>query len=278
MTALLPNTQIEIRNEVERGRIRHALFDFDGTISLLREGWETVMAPLMLESICGGKRPTPEIEDEVRRVIDETTGVQTIVQMEKLAEMVRARGLVPHEDVLDAWGYKERYNKRLMKKVNDRIARLKDGDLTLEEVTVRGSVEFLRRLRDEGVVLYVFSGTDREDVRNEAETLGVADYFAEIWGAVGSLEEYSKEMVLREIIQSHGLHGTEVFICGDGPVEIRNAKQHGCITLGVASDEVRGYGWNPRKRERLLRAGADVMVPDFTEAAALVGYLFPDRV
>ena len=35
---VLPGMEIEIINEVERGRIRHVLFDFDGTISLLREG------------------------------------------------------------------------------------------------------------------------------------------------------------------------------------------------------------------------------------------------
>ena len=30
---------------IERGRFRHVLFDFDGTISVIREGWERVMAP-----------------------------------------------------------------------------------------------------------------------------------------------------------------------------------------------------------------------------------------
>ena len=62
---------------------------------------------------------------------------------------------------------------------------------------------------------------------------------------------------------------------GDGPVEIRNAHENGCIALGVASNEVEGHGWDEEKRERLIKAGADIMIPDFSEYDALVEYLFP---
>jgi len=272
---LLPGTQIEIVNEVERGRFKHALFDFDGTFSLLREGWQGIMAPVMIEMICGDTEPTPAIVEEVNRVIDETTGIQTIYQMERLVEMVRAHGLVPEEKILDAYGYKETYNDRLMVPVRERIARLQSGALPIEQATVRGSIEFVKRLHDRGLELYVFSGTDREDVRNEASVLGVAKYFNEIWGAIRNLEEYSKDKVIKEIIAQHGLHGTEVLICGDGPVELRNAKENGCVALGVCSDEVRGHGWDLHKRTRLIKAGADILVPDFGEVDKLMGYLFP---
>ncbi|HNR35269.1 MAG TPA: HAD hydrolase-like protein [Candidatus Hydrogenedentes bacterium] len=271
----LPGTQIEIINEVERGRLKHALFDFDGTISLLREGWQNIMAPVMIEMICGKTTPTQDIIDEVHRVIDETTGIQTIFQMQKLVEMVRAHGLVPEEEILDPYGYKDIYNERLMVPVNERIAQLESGAMTVEQATLRGALDFVRMLRDKGVRLYVFSGTDREDVRNEAAKVGAAPYFDEIWGAVRSIEEYSKEKVLKEIIAAHQLHGTEVMTVGDGPVEIRNGKENGCIAIGVASNEVAGHGWDEHKRERLIRAGADILIPDFAEGSALLNYLFP---
>lgn len=272
---LLPGTHIEIVNEVERGCIRHVLLDFDGTISLLREGWQDIMGPVCIEMICGGHTPTPEIEAEVREMIDETTGIQTILQMERLVEMVRAHGLVPEDRMLDARGYKQIYNDRLMVPVRERIAKLDKGEYTIEEVTLKGAHEMLRLLSERDVTMYVFSGTDRDDVRNEAAKVGVAPFFEEIWGALGSFEEYSKEKVIRDIIAKHGLHGPEVLAVGDGPVELRNVKEQGGIALGVASDEARGYGWNEAKRERLLRAGADILVPDFAEAPALVDYLFP---
>ena len=271
----LPGTQIEIINTVERGRLKHLLFDFDGTISLLREGWQGIMAPVCVEMICGDSSPTPPIEAEVADMIDETTGIQTILQMERLVEMVRAHGLVPEDRVLDAQGYKQIYNDRLMVPVRERIALLESGQRTVEEVTVRGALTFLKLLSEKDVTMYVFSGTDRADVRNESSKVGAAPYFKEIWGALTSIAEYSKEKVIKDIMAQHHLHGTEVLAVGDGPVELRNVKEQGGIALGVASDEKRGYGWDEPKRERLIRAGADILVPDFQEAQALVDYLFP---
>ena len=271
----LSGTQIEIVNEVEPGHIRHALCDFDGTISLLREGWQGIMGPVMVEMICGDTEPTPEIEEEVTRVIDETTGIQTILQMEMLVKMVREHGLVPEDKILDAQRYKAIYNERLMVPVRERIAKLEAGELTVEQVTLRGALDFIRMLSDRGVALYVFSGTDREDVRNEAAIVGAAPYFREIWGALKSVKEYSKEKVIKQLLAEHDLHGPEVLTLGDGPVEIRNGKEHGCITVGVASDEVKGHGWNEGKRNRLLRAGADIMICDFSDAEALIEFLLP---
>jgi phosphoglycolate phosphatase-like HAD superfamily hydrolase len=270
-----PDMDIEIINDVPRGRIKHALFDFDGTISTLREGWERIMAPVCVEMICGDTPPTPEIEAKVEKMIDETTGIQTIFQMERLVEMVREEGLVPADHIKDPAGYKEVYNDRLLVPVRERLAKLADGRLKQEQATVKGVFRFLELLKEQGVHLYVFSGTDRHDVRNEANKLGVDHYFEEIWGALPSVEEYSKEKVIREIIAQHDLHGPEVLAVGDGPVELRNVKEHGGIALGIASDEEHGHGWNPRKRERLLHAGADMIVPDFAEADALFNYLFP---
>ncbi|MBN2309461.1 MAG: HAD hydrolase-like protein [Candidatus Hydrogenedentes bacterium] len=274
-SAYLPGTQIEIVNEVERGRFKHALFDFDGTVSLLREGWQLVMGPLMVELICGDTAATPEIEEEVREYIEDSTGIQTILQMEHLVELVKKYGKVPADRVLDAQGYKDIYNARLMVRVNERIQRLESGALSPEEVTLKGALGFLERLSRHDLGMYIFSGTDRDDVRNEARLVGAAPYFTEIWGALRTFKEYNKEMVIKDIMREHQLQGGEVLIVGDGPVEIRNAKENGCVSIGVASNEIEGYGWNEEKRERLIKAGADIMIPDFGEAAALDAYLFP---
>src|SRR5205823_13211692 len=39
-----------LRPDLPRGRFRAAVFDFDGTLSLLREGWPRVMTALMREA------------------------------------------------------------------------------------------------------------------------------------------------------------------------------------------------------------------------------------
>jgi hypothetical protein len=51
---------------------------------------------------------------------------------------------------------------------------------------------------------------------------------------------------------------------GDGPVEIRETRKRNGITVGVASNELRRFGLNEKKRTRLIKAGADYVIPDFS--------------
>ncbi|MBC8183931.1 HAD hydrolase-like protein [candidate division KSB1 bacterium] len=272
----LNGTDIRIyKNNFEKGNIKHAIFDFDGTISILREGWEKIMEPVMVESICGDQKATPEIIERVKNFIDETTGVQTILQMEGLVEIVKEIGLVPEEKILDAWGYKKIYNDRLMVPVRERISELESGVKSLDDSTLKGSLDFCRKLFERGVTMYLASGTDRVDVRNESEKVTAAQYFkGGIYGAIGTIEEYSKDKVIKEILRNHNLHGSELIVFGDGPVEIRNAKENGAIAVGVASDEVKGHGWNEAKIDRLTKANCDILIPDFNEGDKLLNYLF----
>lgn len=82
-------------------------------------------------------------------------------------------------------------------------------------------------------------------------------------------------MVVERIIRENNLSGPELACFGDGPVEIRETKKRNGIAIGVASDEVRRYGLNLKKRERLIKAGADLIIPDYSQAEKLLSYLFP---
>jgi hypothetical protein len=51
-TRILPGTAIEIVREVSLNEPPlHAVLDFDGTLSLIREGWPEVMVPMMVEAL-----------------------------------------------------------------------------------------------------------------------------------------------------------------------------------------------------------------------------------
>ena len=278
----LPGTDIEIISEdISRGRIAHAVFDHDGTISTLREGWEAVMEPMMVRAIPGKAYQSAAEEDyhrvagRVRTYIDQSTGIQTILQMEALADMVRHFGFVHEEAVLEAQGYKDVYNRALMERINERIRRVENGELNTDDWCVKGAVTFLRQLHERGVKLYLASGTDEQDVVNEARILGYAELFeGRIYGAVSDFSKYSKKMVIDRIIRENNLSGPELLCLGDGPVELRETKKRGGIAVGIASDEVRRFGLNIDKRARLVRAGADLIVPDFSQAQQLFAYLF----
>jgi rfaE bifunctional protein kinase chain/domain len=270
-------TDVEVVTGLPAGhRPTHAIFDNDGTISTLREGWERIMEPMMVRAILGrewkqaGQGLHDKVRARVREYIDATTGVQTLVQMEGLVRMVREFGVVPGPDVKDAAGYKAVYNEELLAMVRARLARLERGELSVQDYTLKGSLEMLRGLRAAGVRLYLASGTDQEDAASEAAALGFADLFdGGIRGSVGDVRVEAKKVVIDSILaQIGGAHGIVVF--GDGPVEIRETKKKGGYAVGVASDEPRRYGLNPAKRARLIRAGADIVVPDFVQWKAIL--------
>jgi hypothetical protein len=45
------------------------------------------------------------------------------------------------------------------------------------------------------------------------------------------------------------------------------------LAVGLLSDEVRRYGLNMKKRNRLVLGGADLLIPDFSHASSLSEYL-----
>jgi phosphoglycolate phosphatase-like HAD superfamily hydrolase len=258
------------------GRVRHALFDFDGTLSLIREGWEGVMIPMMIEMICDGDAPTPEIaaevSAEVAAYVDRSTGILTIEQMAWLADAVRRHGLAVHP--LSAAEYKAIYLGRMMGTVRARVSRLASGELPAAAMMVEGAAAFVEDLCGRGVTLYLASGSDHPNVVQEAEALDVARYFTGgIYGALDGSAANNKSAVIAEIIRQHQLHGDELLVVGDGPVEIRHGVECGAITLGVASDEIARCGWNEAKITRLSASGATLLVGDFREYAALARLL-----
>ena len=268
------NTSIEIHREIQTGNIRHVVFDFDGTISLIRDGWQNVMVPMMVECL-QQETATPETQAQLEALVvefvDRLTGKQTIYQMMQLSEEIEKRGGTPKEPL----AYKDEYNRRLLPVVEERVAGLAAGTLTAEPLRVPKSLEFLQSLREMGISCYLASGTDVEFVKNEASLLGVAEYFdGGIFGALREYKKFSKAMVIQKIITDFALSGSELLIIGDGYVEIENAKAVGAIAVGVASVEDNKYNMNADKRERLIRAGADIIIPDFREGAKLLDYLF----
>ena len=266
------STSIEILNRIEKGKVHHAVLDFDGTISLIRDGWQNVMVPMMIDILM--ETPTSEslqqLESTVVKFVDQLTGKQTIYQMIQLCEEIQKRGGAA-KDPLD---YKDMYNDRLLPIVNDRITKLENQEITSNDLRVPMSLEFLQKLTAYDIKCYLASGTDIEFVKHEAKLLGVAEYFdGGIFGALREFSKFSKEMVIKKILADFDLNGSELLIVGDGYVEIQNAKSVNAIAVGVVTKENNIYDMNANKHQRLIRAGADIIIPDFREADQLLSYL-----
>ena len=273
----LPGTSIEIFSD-GRGESppAYALFDFDGTLSLVREGGVDVMVPMMVEIL--QQAPTAESADELaavcREFVDELTGKQTIYQMMRLAEEVRQRGGRAAEPL----EYKRLYHERLMERIEGRRDRLRSGEVEPESMLVPGSLEMLQGLADRGVSLYLASGTDEAYVREEAELLKIDRFFGpHIYGAVDDFRSFSKQMVIERLLDHNEVDASRLVGFGDGYVEIDNVKTSGGLAVGVATDEsARNGRTDAWKRDRLVGVGADVIVPDFGETAALLNWMWDE--
>jgi phosphoglycolate phosphatase len=256
-----------------RPEIGHVLFDFDGTISLIRQGWPEVMVPMFVEVI--PRRPDEPEADIERMVLDDImrlNGKQTIYQRIQLATRIEERGGQPREPL---W-YKHEYLRRLDNHIGARTAGLARGEIPAEALLVHGVRSLLEHLSGLGLRLYLASGTDESAVKREADLLDIAKYFGpNIHGAQDDYKNFSKKMVIDRILNEHGITGRQLLSFGDGYVEIENTKQVGGLAVAVASDEANnGLGrvdeW---KRKRLLEVGADVVIPDYRDAVSFVDYV-----
>ena len=271
----LSDSPIEIiHSGFQRGQIRYALFDFDGTLSLIREGWQGIMIPMMVETLLETPQHEPEqaLSVMVEELVGRTTGIQTIYQMDQLCEEIKRRGGIPQSPQ----AYKKIYLDRLGIHIRDRLQGLKSGTIHPEDLMVPGALNLLASLRRRGIVCYLASGTDDIFVRDEASALGVAGYFSGIYGARDDLKNQSKKMVIDRLIAENRLHGVELVTFGDGFVEIEDTKTVGGIAVGVASAEAARQGIDEWKRQRLIRAGADLIVPDYRSCGQLLSYLFAE--
>lgn len=279
----LPDSEIELCYPdivLKTGSIKHALFDHDGTISTLRQGWEMIMEPVMIKAILGEKYKTSgnqlyqEVRKRVIEYIDMSTGIQTILQMEALVGMIDEFNIVPKKEILDKFVYKKIYNNALTEVVSSKLDKLANGQLNIDDFTMKGSVGFLTALKEKGIKLYMASGTDKDDVIKEANLLGYGGLFdGGIYGSENDIKKYSKKMIINRIIQENNLKGNELVVFGDGPVEIKECIKSGGIPIGVASDEIRRFGLNEEKRTRLIKAGAELIIPDFSQADRLLDLL-----
>ena len=224
-----------VNHGISRGRFRSVLFDFDGTLSLIRQGWRKILVPMMVETLgeCNTGETRTQLTHVVADFVDRLTGKQTIYQMIQLGEEIKKRGGTPPDPV----AYKHRYLERLNLHIRNRVNGLHSGEIAPEDFMVPKSLDLLRNLQRRELTLYLASGTDEVYVKKEAALLGLTPFF------------------------------------GDGYVAIENVKSAGGTAVGVASDEAGRRVVNAWKRDRLIQAGADLIIPDYRSQELLLDYL-----
>ena len=184
------------------------------------------MVPLCLEQLetLGTGESRAELLSVVEDFVWRLTGKETIYQMMALAEAIRARGGQP----LDPLTYKKIYLDRLWLKIRDRVEGLRAGSLDPEQFLVPGAKAVLEALCNRGLVLYLASGTDDANVKEEARLLGVSRFFGGgVFGALDDLKSFSKALLVQQILSQTGVRSDELLVFGDGYVEIEEVRKVG---------------------------------------------------
>lgn len=262
----LPATSELVNPHVTRGGFRVAVFDFDGTVSLVREGWSGIMATMGVE-LLGDPSAFARLELEMLKL----SGKPSIFQMRKLAEEAVAAGRYSPEpeELLGE------FVNRLSAVTAERKRRLADGIDQPQAWAVPGTHDLLSDLRDRGVLLVLASGTPMEAVSAEAELLQLTAFFGErMYAPNGDTPNFSKRDVIEGLLRELGVSGGQVIGFGDGYAETVEIKRAGGVAVGVASHEAGRGGINSLKRGMLIELGADVIVPDYADPHALAAWLF----
>ncbi len=270
----LPPSVELINPTVRRGPFRVAVFDFDGTLSLIREGWPRIMVTLMLDRLRELRliaEPEAECATMLEDFVMRLNGHPTMRQMQRFAQEVTARGGIPAEPV----AYLQQYLDRLMSVVRERWESLESQRAKPHEWVVPNAHGILRNLQDRGVPLFVASGTDLAHVSREVKLLELTPYVGgRVYAPKDNDASFRKRDVIEFAIRELAIRGDELIGFGDGVVETQEVKRAGGVAVGVASSEAGVHGVNASKRETLIAAGADLIIADYDHTPELLAWLW----
>lgn len=253
--------------------VTHVIFDFDGTLSWLRSGWPDVMARLFAEFVPNKGRNAPALVRHLRREILALNGKPSICQMRRFEQLAPELKAIPPAPELLLQLYLSRLDSVIRGRTDALIAR----DISPESFIIAGAYQLLDELHRRGLKLFILSGTAEPDVRHEADLLQLKPYFGDrIHGSIPG-REFSKKNVIDRILRDENIQGNQLLSFGDGPVEMEFTKAVGGWAVGVASDEeANGSGViDPDKRDHLIHAGADAIIPDYRNTRWILDNFFP---
>lgn len=242
---------------------RAVMFDFDGTLALVRAGWMPVMLDMMMETLGPLGEDSAALRAEAEVYVARLTGKDTVHQMNAFAEHVRALG----GEARSGMEYRDEFFGRTAGSHASRLSAVERGERSPDSLLVPGARALLEALRARGLRVYLASGTAHESIVREAKLLGIGHYFDGIYGSAP--DSLTKSELLAHIIAS-GIPGERILTFGDGRVEIEVTRDAGGTTVGVATDELECLTVDEKKRGWLIEAGADYIVPNLLHADLLL--------
>ncbi|MES1256773.1 MAG: HAD family hydrolase [Acidobacteriota bacterium] len=241
---------------------RAVVFDFDGTLALVRAGWMPVMLDMMMETLAPLGDPVA-LRAEAEEYVARLTGKDTVHQMLAFAAHVTALG----GKALSGLEYRREFFARTAGRQAARLREVEQGRMAPDGLLVPGARALLEALQSRGLRVWLASGTAHDDIVREARLLDIERYFDDIHGSAP--DRLSKSELLEHIVAG-GIPAEAILMFGDGQVEIEVTRAAGGTAVGVATDERECLTVDPGKRSWLIGAGADYIVPNFLDPGELL--------
>lgn len=253
--------------------LKAAVFDYDGTISLIVEGWQNLLLEIFQKHLQECPDGDKISEGRLREIIDLNTGKQTIAQTYSLVEEMKKLGGKP----LSPQKYLDEYLQQLDGLTTPRVQDLKSGK-NRERYLVPGIREFLAMLRQHGLTMFVVSGSPESTVQEGIELFGLSQYFdGGVFGTLPNREDFSKAAIIDEFLKKRGLCGEELVGFGDGHVETSDVHRIGGLAVGIAFNETERKGIDAQRRLRLIAAGANWIISNYANLERIEAELFPKQ-
>jgi len=259
---------------VSRGGVPEG-YDSDENVDLLVSLADTKPLP-ETDKFCvesAGLSALTQMEWAIRRAVD--AGVCSVPcdledNKNKIARISAGEEIFDTPDTPELHAFLESHTPRLFKfyeKVLNGFCR--DKNLVLaktdpDRFIVKGSKEFLKYLRDNGVKNYFVTGAVVEKgmgMHEEVETLGYkigeGELMEDIIGSTWT-EKLPKNVIMKKLLEALGADGKEVIVIGDGRAEISAGVEMGALCISrLEKDE-------DYKRALHKRLGTDIIVDDFS--------------
>lgn len=261
---------------------------YDVIVNGLPEDFDSIENQKRLISLAGTKK-LPETD----RFCIESAGLSALTQMEwairravqegnikvncdmqtnsQIIERIN-NGIEYYEDLPETYEMTEmlkRQTPRLFKLYEQvlngfcRDKNLKKAKENPEKFRIKGSMEFLQMLKDNGVKNYFVTGAVVEKglgMHEEVETLGykigkgelVEDIIGSTW-----TEKMPKDMVMQKLLKDLGVKGENVFVIGDGRAEIQAGVQMGAFVVSRLSENA------DFQRNLHKKLGTNIIIKDF---------------
>lgn len=217
------------------GRLRCAIFDFDGTLFDSMYVWDVAGQQYLRSQ---GREPKPTLAEDLR----------TMSLYQAACYFQREYGLSqPLEEIMDG------------------INRAVEVYYFRDVLPKPGIPAFLQALREAGVALCIATATDRYQIEAALTRCGLSEFFPAIFTCSEVGRGKDDPLIYRQAMAHCGADRSHTVIFEDAIHAVETAKADGFTVVGIQDDS--------EERQTLLQSLTDCYLHDFTDPEAFWAFL-----